>query len=145
MRKQQLLQQKSGQNNQQPKGPNARGGTANRGRGSGGGGRDPRYGTSSKVINTYKTIEKQDKNMWVHLVGLLRKRQLLPTVIFTFSKKKCEEYADGLTNVDISTAVEKSEIHVFIERSLGRLRGIYLITPFSLTKPQVLIESCHKF
>ncbi|RKP10233.1 P-loop containing nucleoside triphosphate hydrolase protein, partial [Thamnocephalis sphaerospora] len=64
-----------------------------------------------------------DRNLWIHLVGFLRKKQLLPSVIFTFSKRKCEEYASALTNLDLCTSTEKSEIHVFIERSTMRLRG----------------------
>lgn len=50
-------------------------------------------------------------------------------MVFTFSKKKCEEYAGGLTNIDLTGASEKSEVHVFIEKSLGRLRGsLFLVT-----------------
>ena len=65
----------------------------------------------------------QDRNLFVHLIGLLQKKQLLPVVIFTFSKKRCEEYASSLSKTDLCTSLEKSEIHVFIERSLVRLRG----------------------
>lgn len=65
----------------------------------------------------------QDRNLFVHLIGLLNKKQLLPVVIFTFSKKRCEEYASSLSKTDLCTSLEKSEIHVFIERSLVRLRG----------------------
>lgn len=54
---------------------------------------------------------------------MLKAKSLLPVVIFTFSKKRCEEYASGLSKTDLSTSLEKSEIHVFIERSLVRLRG----------------------
>jgi antiviral helicase SKI2 len=65
-----------------------------------------------------------DTSLWVHLVGLLKKKELLPVVVFTFSKKKCEEQALSLTNTDLSSAGEKSEIHVMLEKSLGRLQGI---------------------
>lgn len=58
------------------------------------------------------------------MVGLLKKKNLLPVIVFTFSKRKCEEYADALTNIDLSNgASEKSEIHVFCEKSLSRLKG----------------------
>ncbi|WFD18120.1 Antiviral helicase ski2 [Malassezia caprae] len=63
-----------------------------------------------------------DKSLWVHLVGLLRKRSLLPVVVFVFSKRRCEEYADALPNTDLCHASEKSEVHVVIERSLSRLK-----------------------
>ena len=64
-----------------------------------------------------------DRNLYVHLLGHLRKKALLPVVIFTFSKKRCEENAATLTNIDICTAVEKSEVHVAIEKALSRLKG----------------------
>ncbi|KAF7302620.1 ATP-dependent RNA helicase [Mycena chlorophos] len=64
-----------------------------------------------------------DKNLYVHLVGHLRKKGLLPVVVFTFSKKKCEENAGTLSNVDLTTSVEKSEVHVAIEKALSRLKG----------------------
>lgn len=44
-------------------------------------------------------------------------------VIFVFSKKKCDEYSQTLSNFDFCTATEKSEIHTFIEKSLRRIKG----------------------
>ncbi|KAG0086288.1 hypothetical protein BGZ92_008265 [Podila epicladia] len=67
--------------------------------------------------------DKQDKNMFTHLVGYLQKKSFLPVVVFTFSKKKCEENASGLSSTDLMTSTEKSEVHVFFERSLVRLHG----------------------
>jgi antiviral helicase SKI2 len=57
------------------------------------------------------------------LVGVLRTKKLLPVVIFTFSKRKCEEQAASMPNTDLCSAAEKSEIHIVIERSLVRLKG----------------------
>ncbi|KAI0673626.1 antiviral helicase [Trametes maxima] len=70
-----------------------------------------------------RTFHQPDKNLYVHLLGNLRKKALLPVVVFTFSKKRCEENAGTLTNADLCTAVEKSEIHVAIEKALSRLKG----------------------
>ncbi|KAF9021753.1 translation repressor [Hymenopellis radicata] len=64
-----------------------------------------------------------DKNLYVHLLGHLRKKALLPVVVFTLSKKRCEENASTLTNQDLCAAVEKSEVHVAIEKALSRLKG----------------------
>ena len=64
-----------------------------------------------------------DKNLWTHLVGMLKKKELLPVVAFVFSKRRCEEYASSLPNTDLCTAKEKSEVHVLIEKSLTRLKG----------------------
>ncbi|KAF9270829.1 ATP-dependent RNA helicase [Marasmius fiardii PR-910] len=90
-----------------------RGGRAVARRGRGGG-----AGSSSRTMHT-----GADKNLYVHLVALLKKKALLPAVIFTLSKKRCEENASTLTNQDLCTAVERSEVHVAIEKALSRLKG----------------------
>ncbi len=51
---------------------------------------------------------------------------MLPVVIFAFSKRKCEEYASGLTSLDLTSGAEKSEIHVFVENSLNRSKGKFI-------------------
>ncbi|KAH9178867.1 antiviral helicase [Lactarius sanguifluus] len=65
----------------------------------------------------------QGSRLYIHLIGLLRKKALLPVVVFTFSKKKCEQNAGTLTNVDLSSAAERSEIHITIEKAVTRLKG----------------------
>jgi len=68
------------------------------------------------------TSAAQDKNLWVHLVQFLRKSNLLPACIFVFSKKRCEENADALSNQDFCTAQERSAIHMTIKKSIARLK-----------------------
>lgn len=70
-----------------------------------------------------RTTAAQDKNIWVHLVQHLKKHDLLPACIFVFSKKRCEQNADALSNLDFCTASEKSAIHMIIERSIARLKA----------------------
>ncbi|WEW59028.1 Antiviral helicase ski2 [Emydomyces testavorans] len=69
-----------------------------------------------------RTTAAQDRNVWVHLVLHLKKESMLPACIFVFSKKRCEENADSLSNQDFCTASEKSSIHMLIEKSLTRLK-----------------------
>lgn len=69
-----------------------------------------------------RTTAAQDRTLWVHLVQFLKKESLLPACIFVFSKKRCEENADALSNQDFCTATEKSAIHMITEKSLARLR-----------------------
>lgn len=69
-----------------------------------------------------RTTAAQDKTLWVHLVQFLKKENLLPACIFVFSKKRCEENADALSNQDFCTATEKSAIHMIIEKSIARLK-----------------------
>lgn len=74
--------------------------------------------------HTTRFTDKSDRNTYVHLIGLLKKKALLPTIVFSFSKRKCDDYANALTNVDLTSgAAEKSDIHVFCEKSLQRLSG----------------------
>lgn len=71
---------------------------------------------------TGRTTAAQDRNIWVHLVLHLKKENMLPACIFVFSKKRCEENADSLSNQDFCTAAEKSSTHMLIEKSLARLK-----------------------
>ncbi|KAG2149531.1 ATP-dependent RNA helicase [Suillus cothurnatus] len=77
-----------------------------------------RGGGPSRTIHT-----GADKNLYVHLLNHLQKKGLLPVVVFTLSKKRCEENAATLTNSDLCTSVEKSEVHVAVEKALARLKG----------------------
>lgn len=52
----------------------------------------------------------------------MKKNNLLPACIFVFSKKRCEENADALSNQDFCNATEKSAIHMTIEKSIARLK-----------------------
>ena len=113
--------QRGGRGQQQQRGgPNQRGGSQQRGRGP-----TPNRGQGN-VARTGRgagrTSAAQDRNIWVHLVQYLRKENLLPACIFVFSKKRCEENADSLSNQDFCTATEKSAIHMIIERSIARLK-----------------------
>ncbi|EEB08946.2 ski complex RNA helicase Ski2 [Schizosaccharomyces japonicus yFS275] len=66
--------------------------------------------------------ERRDVNVWVHLVGHLQKQNLLPVIVFVFSKKRCEEYVDTLANRTLNTQKEKSEVHIVIEKAIARLK-----------------------
>ena len=113
-------QQRGG--SQQRGGGQQRGGAQQRGRGG-----PPRashapghMGRGGRVGG--RTTAAQDKTLWVHLVQFLKKEGLLPACIFVFSKKRCEENADALSNQDFCTATEKSAIHMIIEKSIARLK-----------------------
>ncbi|CAN3374969.1 hypothetical protein DIURU_000253 [Diutina rugosa] len=114
-----------------------RGGTArggNRGGGRGGGGGGGRGGRGGAPMNNRGNFAAKtssgrgfardgpSKNTWQQLVQYLKGNNLLPAVIFVFSKKKCEEWADSLSTIDFCNAREKSEIHMFIDRAVSRLK-----------------------
>ena len=108
------------------RGGQQRGGSQQRGRAN------PNRGTGN-IARTGRgggrTSAAQDKNVWVHLVQHLKKHDLLPGCIFVFSKKRCEENANALSNLDFCTATEKSAIHMIIERSIARLKPEDRILP----------------
>ncbi|KAJ4349708.1 Antiviral helicase ski2 [Didymosphaeria variabile] len=94
-------------------------------RGGGRGGGPPAQRGRGNIARTGRgggrTTAAQDRNIWVHLIQHLRTKDLLPACIFVFSKKRCEENADALSNLDYCTATEKSAIHMIVEKSLARL------------------------
>ncbi|XP_078422703.1 superkiller complex protein 2 isoform X2 [Cetorhinus maximus] len=65
----------------------------------------------------------QDKSVWLSLIDMLRKKDSLPIVAFTFSRNRCDENASMLTTVDLTSTVEKSEIHIFFQKCISRLKG----------------------
>lgn len=65
----------------------------------------------------------QDKNVWLSVIDMLKKQDKLPVVAFTFSKKKIDENVTNLQSLDLTTAKEKSEIHIFFHASIKRLKG----------------------
>lgn len=128
-------------------GPNQRGGNNQRG-GRGGNNQRGRGGPPRASHNPGHmgragrvggfTSAAQDKNLWVHLVQFLKKSSLLPACIFVFSKKRCEENADALSNQDFSTAQEKSHIHMIVEKSLARLKPEDRVLPQIIRMKELL-------
>lgn len=53
---------------------------------------------------------------------MLDQRQMLPVVSFTFSRKRCDDNINLLSNLDLNTSSEKSKIHLFITKSLSALK-----------------------
>lgn len=62
------------------------------------------------------------KKTWPDLINYLKAKELLPAVVFVFSKKRCEEYADWLEGINFCNGKERSSIHMFIENSVTRLK-----------------------
>ena len=56
-----------------------------------------------------------------HLSDVLSRRQMLPMVVFCFSKKRVDMLAANLGSLDMATGAEKAEVHRFCDRALARL------------------------
>ncbi|TRZ00385.1 hypothetical protein DNTS_004387, partial [Danionella cerebrum] len=61
--------------------------------------------------------------IWQTLLNYLSQKQQTPVVAFTFSRTRCDENARSLTSLDLTSSIEKNEIHSFLQKSLTRLRG----------------------
>jgi len=73
------------------------------------------------------------KNDWFSLLRHLDREGLMPTVVFSFSKKKCEEIANMLRTLDLNTAAERNAAHAFAIQTMERLSQI------DATLPQVIV------
>uniref|UniRef100_A0A3P9I6U1 SKI2 homolog, superkiller viralicidic activity 2-like n=1 Tax=Oryzias latipes TaxID=8090 RepID=A0A3P9I6U1_ORYLA len=78
------------------------------------------FGTKNTSQNT---TASQDRSVWLALLHFLSQRQQTPVVAFTFSRVRCDDNARSLESMDLTTSVEKAEIHSFFQKSLSRLRG----------------------
>ena len=79
---------------------------------------------------------KQGSNgEWMAFVRFLVREELTPSVIFSFSKKKCEEIALSLRSLDLNTAAERAAVTSFTEHAIKRL------SVSDATLPQV-ISTC---
>jgi len=117
--------------------PTGRGGGGGGGRSGGYGGRGAVVASKQQLISkslansaaasgattTISPQMRQERSQWMQLIELLKKKELLPCVVFCFSKKRCDTLADNLSTFDMTTSAEKSEMHVFYEKSLSRLTG----------------------
>jgi hypothetical protein len=79
--------------------------------------------------------QQGNKGNWQSLIKFLDREGLTPTVIFSFSKKKCEEIANMLRTLDLNTAVERNAAHMFAMQTMARL------SPNDASLPQVL-QTC---
>ncbi|KAL3159262.1 hypothetical protein ABBQ32_011226 [Trebouxia sp. C0010 RCD-2024] len=66
---------------------------------------------------------KTERTQWLALIEQLNQKKLLPVVVFVFSRKRIDQVADNLNSLDLTTASEKAEIHIFVEQSVARLKG----------------------
>lgn len=74
--------------------------------------------TGSKMASWQQQGGKQK---WISLVRFLEKEEMMPTVTFSFSKKKCEEIAGMLRSLDLNTAAERNLVSLFAIQTVARL------------------------
>ncbi|XP_014467951.1 PREDICTED: helicase SKI2W [Dinoponera quadriceps] len=72
-----------------------------------------------KIIMT----PKQEEVLWRAFISHLKKNDMLPVVVFTLSRKRCDMNAATLRNLDLTTAREKHQVHVFFQSNIRNLKG----------------------
>lgn len=77
-----------------------------------------RPATGSKQLAWQAQGSKQN---WMSLIRYLDRELLTPTVVFSFSKKKCEEIARMLSSLDLNTAAERGIVKGFTLQTRARL------------------------
>ena len=92
------------------------------GRGGYAGGPGGRGGRSAALAN-HRTRDVGSASQWRSLVQALKKESLLPVIVFSFSKKKCEECADTLRSLDLLGTDEKVAVHHHVTAVVRRLRA----------------------
>lgn len=88
-----------------------------------------RHSSGSSHSAWQQSGSRQD---WMALIKFLEREELMPTVIFSFSKKKCEEIANMLRSLDLNTASERNAAHAFAIQTMKRL------SPKDACLPQVV-------
>lgn len=98
------------------------------------GGSKQNIATSRRVTGSSHSAWQQSgsRQDWNSLVRFLEREELMPTVVFSFSKKKCEEIAHMLQSLDLNTAAEKNAAHLFAIQTMKRL------SPKDASLPQVV-------
>ena len=67
---------------------------------------------------------QQERNIWLTLVDHLKRKDKLPVVAFTLSRNRCDTNSTMLTSLDLTTSMEKSDIHHFISKCVLRLKPV---------------------
>ena len=84
--------------------------------------------------------QQGNKHQWMGLVKYLDKNDMTPTVVFSFSKKKCEEIAGNLRSLDLNTGGEKAKVHLFASQTVSRLTSVDQMLP----QVHQVIEMCKR-
>lgn len=61
------------------------------------------------------------KQKWMSLIRFLDRELLTPTVVFSFSKKQCQEISHQLNSLDLNTAKERNAVQGFALQTVARL------------------------
>lgn len=66
---------------------------------------------------------KNDKNIYLNLINFMKCADQLPMVVFVFSRKRCDDNAQMLSSMNLTTEVEKQHVRTFFSQCIQRLKG----------------------
>jgi len=81
---------------------------------------------------------QQERGIWLTLIDHLQRQDKLPVVAFTLSRSRCDQNANNLTSLDLTTNMEKGDIHHFINKCISRLKGPDRKLPQVMTLTELL-------
>ncbi|XP_012058897.1 PREDICTED: helicase SKI2W [Atta cephalotes] len=79
--------------------------------------------TSKDCRRKIQMTPKQEEVLWRAFVSHLQNNDMLPVVVFTLSRKRCDMNAVTFRNLDLTTAREKHQVHVFFQHNIKHLKG----------------------
>ncbi|XP_011863393.1 PREDICTED: helicase SKI2W [Vollenhovia emeryi] len=83
---------------------------------------------------------KQEEVLWRAFVSHLQSNDMLPVVVFTLSRRRCDMNAATLRNLDLTTAREKHQVHVFFQSNIKHLKGSDRELPQVLMMQELLVK-----
>jgi len=87
--------------------------------------RESKFQKSFGAKNKLNVKPRSEKNIYITVIRHLQKEQKLPVIVFTFSRKRCDSNVQSLCgSLDLTTNEEKRKIHMFIAKSLLKLKKV---------------------
>ncbi|OAD60373.1 Helicase SKI2W [Eufriesea mexicana] len=83
---------------------------------------------------------QQERVTWSALISHLKTENLLPAVVFMFSRRRCGQTAALLRNINLTTESEKHTIRVFFQNSIRHLKGTDRQLPQVVMMQQLLVN-----
>ncbi|KAF6198590.1 hypothetical protein GE061_008338 [Apolygus lucorum] len=79
------------------------------------------FGGGTNKQEMMKFYNKKEKAQWSKFIKYLKHIEWLPTIVFAFSRKKCDALAELLSDIDLTTHVDKLCIKAFIKSQVAKL------------------------
>uniref|UniRef100_A0A0A9WLI5 Helicase SKI2W n=1 Tax=Lygus hesperus TaxID=30085 RepID=A0A0A9WLI5_LYGHE len=79
------------------------------------------FGAGPNKQEMMKFYNKKETAQWSKFIKYLQDIKWLPTIVFAFSRKKCDSLAELLGSIDLTTPVEKLCIKAFIKSQVAKL------------------------